>query len=99
MKINFTKKEYSLLLDMLYLSGWVMNPYEEETDNNEYKALRKRIMSHFKEMNAENKIEYSREHDDYYELDSFHAEINETFISPFENIFFWEEHPKTPKPL
>ena len=28
MKIHFTKKEYRLLLDMLYIADWVMNSHQ-----------------------------------------------------------------------
>ncbi len=91
MKINFTKKEYSLLLDMLYLSDWMIHAFEEGMSNNDYKTLRKKILSHYKEMSAENKIEYSSEFGDYYELDSYDTEMHEKFISPYENNFFWDE--------
>ena len=30
MKINITKKEYQTLLDMLYLSDWVLHAHSEE---------------------------------------------------------------------
>lgn len=29
MKINFTKKEYLLLLDVLYMADWVLNAHKE----------------------------------------------------------------------
>lgn len=36
MKINFTKKEYRLLLDTLYVSDWVMHSYAMNQIDNDY---------------------------------------------------------------
>ncbi len=91
MKINITKKEYQLLLDMLYLSDWMMHSYETNCKDNEYKKLRKKFLSFYKEMGADNKIEYSSEHDDYYEREPYDSTIHEKFIETYENNFFWDE--------
>ncbi len=91
MKFNISKKEYLLLLDMLYISDWVMHGHDIEHNNNAYKTFRKKILSFFKEMGADDRIEYSKEHDDYYELDSFDSDIHAKFIDPYDDQSFWEE--------
>ncbi|AJQ28281.1 hypothetical protein JBW_02938 [Pelosinus fermentans JBW45] len=35
MKINITKKEYQLFLDMVYLSDWVLHAHSEERTEKE----------------------------------------------------------------
>ena len=41
MKINFTKKEYHLLIDMLYLSDWVMHSHSTSDEDSDYKTAKK----------------------------------------------------------
>lgn len=93
MKINITKKEYRLLLDMLYLSDWMMNAHatDPEDYHNDHRALRKRFLSYYKEMDATDIIEYSKEMNDYYELRNYDDDIHAQFIEPFEDETFWEE--------
>ena len=91
MKFNISKKEYLSLLDMLYISDWVMHGHDIEDNNNAYKTLRKKILSFFKEMGADDRIEYSKEDDDYYELTPFDSSIHTKFIDPYDDQSFWEE--------
>jgi hypothetical protein len=93
MKILFSKKEYRLLLDMMYLSDWMMNSHhsDPELHNQEYSALRKKILSYHKEMGLEEIIEYSSADDEYYELSDYEDELQEKFIEPYEDEVFWDE--------
>lgn len=91
MKINFTKKEYNLLLDMLYVSDWMMHAFDIEHKDNEYRTLQKRLQSYHKEMGADDRIEYSEELGDYFETGVYDAEMHDKFIEPYEEKFFWEE--------
>ena len=93
MKISINKKEYRLLLDMLYLSDWMIDSYKEGPKEQEdpYKALRKKILSYYKEMGAEDIIEYSKEFDDYFELREYDEAIHDRFIDPYEANVFWDE--------
>ncbi|ASQ44571.1 hypothetical protein [Legionella clemsonensis] len=92
MKINLTKKEYRALLDMLYLADWVLHAYTiKENEQDEYEALKKKLLSYFKEMDAEDKIEFSPELNDYFEKADFEDYLNEKIIQPYENELFWDE--------
>ena len=93
MKINITKKEYRLLLDMIYLSDWVINSYitDPEDYNHDHRALRKKFLSYYEEMGATDIIEYSKEMDEYFELRNYDEELHALFIEPFEDETFWEE--------
>jgi len=52
MKMNFTKKEYQALVEMLLAADWVITGHEEEEreETKPYRELRKKVLAHFKEM-------------------------------------------------
>lgn len=93
MKINITKKEYRLLLDMLSIADWVLHAYaiEREDYHIEHEALKERLFSYSKEMGAENIIEHSQQLDGYYETNEYTEYVQDNFIQPFEDEFFWDE--------
>ena len=93
MKINFTKKEYRLLLEALYLSDWVMHSHaiKQEDRHLEHETFKKKILSHFKEMEADDVIEHSKESDDYYEVSAFDDYIHGKFINAYEENVFWDQ--------
>lgn len=92
MKIPISKKEYRLLLDLLYLSDWVINshtlPGEEAYPA--YRILQKKLLSYYKVMEADDLIDYVREEDEYYEKRHYEEELDKKFIIPYENQIFWE---------
>ena len=93
MKINLTKKEYRTLVEMIYLSDWVVSAHEIERDNIDkaHVELRKKLLSHYKEMQMEDMIEYSAQDDDYYETNDYDQYIHEKFIDKYNENIFWEE--------
>jgi hypothetical protein len=93
MKINFTKKEYRLLLDMMYLSDWMINSHSipPEIASSAHKEFKNKIYSFCKEMDAEDLIEYVEKHNEYYETRKFDDIISDKFIEPYNNDIFWEE--------
>ncbi|HLX52951.1 MAG TPA: hypothetical protein VKR58_03370 [Aquella sp.] len=94
MKINFTKKEYRLLVDMLYLSDWMLNSHIaniEEDGHPEYEALRKKLLSHYKEMSAVDIISYDHKHNDYFETQEYEDSLHKQFIDPYNDEIFWDE--------
>lgn len=93
MKINITKKEYRLLLEMLHLSDWMMHSHLEgpEQRHAQHEELRKKLLSYYKEMEAEDIIEYSKESNDYYETNEYEEYLHEKFITPYDHQSFWDE--------
>jgi hypothetical protein len=90
MKINFTKKEYRLLTDMLYLADWVMNSHDEtHSINQAYSDLRKKILSHCKEMGLDNQFHYSD--GEYYETGDSEFELHEKFLDGYNEETFWDQ--------
>lgn len=91
MKINITKKEYRLLVEMLYLADWMMHSHSIERPYQEHEMLKNKLLSFYKEMDAEDIIEQSKQSDDYYEVNEFDEYIHEKFIDPYDTETFWDE--------
>ena len=92
MKINLTKKEYRLLLDMLYISHWTMHSHAtKENFNPDYEMLREKFLSYSHEMESEDRIAFSKESHAHIELDAYKHKLHENFIAPYEEDFFWGE--------
>lgn len=91
MKINITKNEYRLLVEMIYLSDWVMNSHHTENSYKEYEDLRNKFLSYFKDMDAEDIIEESIESKEYYETNEFNDYMHEKFINSYDEETFWNE--------
>ncbi|MDX1902457.1 MAG: hypothetical protein SFW66_10755 [Gammaproteobacteria bacterium] len=91
MKVNITKKEFRLLVEMLYLSDWMMHSHSVDARYKEHEELKKKFLSHYKEMEAEDIIEYSKESDDYYEVNEYDEYIHNKFIENYDTETFWDE--------
>lgn len=92
MKIFFSKKEYRSLIDMLFLSDWMLHSYSVgEAEENGYTQLRKKILSFAQDMDVGDIVEYSKEDDEYFEAGAYEDELYEKFVKPYEEAVFWDE--------
>jgi hypothetical protein len=94
MKINFTKKEYQTLVEMLLLADWVMTAHEEEErgETRPYRELRKKVLSHHKEMGMAEAFQYSPKEDEYFETAAYEASApHMRFIEEHNEQVFWLE--------
>lgn len=92
MKINFTNKEYRLLVTMLDIADWIMNANHsgERMETKPYRALRNRILSHADEMGM--KGCFVKEGETYYETRAYEdASEGMPFIDEYCDEAFWEE--------
>ncbi|MFA6599192.1 MAG: hypothetical protein WCS69_15830 [Ignavibacteriaceae bacterium] len=94
MEINFSKKEYVALLDMLEIAEWIMNSFKIEIDdeNSVYQKLEQKIYSFAKKMGCEELIEYDDTLQEYFptrELDDTSPAME--FINEYDNETFWDE--------
>ena len=94
MKINFTKKEYQALLDMLYVADWVFHAHSEgkKEETREYRDLEQKILSLADEFGMEKYVESNEKTNEKFLSKEFTKEnkIVEK-IDKFENATFWEE--------
>ena len=94
MKINITKREYLLLLDLLYLSNWVMNACHvgERPDTVEYRELHQKFLSYAKEFGQQDLVEYDKRYGKSYYTKLYEDESkSHNFIDEYENEVFWDE--------
>ena len=92
MKINFTKKEYQTLVEMLLVADWVITGHEEEEREatKPHKELRKKVLSYHKEMGMAKAFEYSPEHDEYFETAAYEEHApHMRFIDEYDEQVFW----------
>lgn len=94
MKINITKKEYQILLDMLYLSDWVLHAHTEEKTaaTKMYKEFEQKILSVANEFGMENVVEHNEKSGERFLNKEFIQNNNMIkHVENFENATFWEE--------
>jgi deoxyadenosine/deoxycytidine kinase len=97
MKINFTKKEYQTLLEMVYVTDWVLHAHiEKETDKtNEtkiYQELEQKILAAAPDFGMENLVACNEKSGANFlskEFTNNHEILKH--IDKFENATFWEE--------
>lgn len=93
MKIDITKKEYEILLDILYIVDWVLHSHRIgiSAETEEYRSLIQKLYSYAKDIGYEDFIEYSRTMEEYVPTVEY-EETNDSmeFIEEFENDSSWE---------
>lgn len=84
MKLDMTKEEYRALLEMLYISDWVLNTFGSlEEENKRHKALQQKLLSLHKEIQAEDLLKE-------FESDAFDEYMHENHIGKYNQNMFWE---------
>jgi len=63
MKINFTKSEYQILLDVIYMADWILHAHDTEDRSNtkEYSDLFQKLMSYAKDMGCEDLVDFDKQ--------------------------------------
>ena len=95
MKINYTKKEYRLLLDMVEIAEWVLNAHKTASSDEikKYSDLYQKILSYAKDMGYENLINYDKNLDGYYATFEYEESVHMRYIEEFEDDVFWDALP------
>jgi len=95
MNINFTKEEYLLLLDMIYMADWILHAHSiegERIETKDYFALFQKLMSHAEEMGCSDLIEYYAPKQEYVHTVDFEEESAALgYLDEFEGDSFWDE--------
>jgi type IV secretory pathway VirB4 component len=93
MKINITKKEFRLLLDVLSISSWVMSSHKVEKDPKSapYEELEQKFFSLAENFGCDHLVTYDKESNTYYTTREFdESESHFGFIDEFEDDSFWD---------
>ena len=95
MNINYTKKEYRLLLDMVEIAEWVLNAHKTASSDEikKYSDLYQRILSYAKDMGFENLIIYDKNLDGYFATSEYEESEHMRYIEEFEDDVFWDALP------
>jgi hypothetical protein len=94
MKINFTKKEYQALVEMLLMADWVLTAHELDPDpaKEPYAAIRKKVLAYHKEMGMEDAFRYDPKEDEYLETAEYEEQSKHMrFIREYDEQSFWSE--------
>lgn len=93
MKIDFTKKEYRLLLDIVSIADCVMSSHKSEPDERvtPYLEFQQKIFSCAKEFGLENLISHDKELHGYYPTMEFESSFAEQgFLDEYDEATFWD---------
>ena len=94
MKINFTKREYRLLLDIVYLGQWMLEAHKlgEENEDDEYEMLVQKIYSFGKEMGCDDLIIPEKKLNKFYPSRIYEEESGiHDIIDQYNDDTFWDE--------
>lgn len=93
MKLDLTTKEYRALLDMVSIADWVINANNESASKpvGEHEAIKSKLLSYYKEMGANDIVQFVDKAKDYFVTKDYEEQLIETYIAPYEDIFFWDE--------
>lgn len=90
MKINFTKKQFRTLIDLIYAGELVINGHRLPDDiEEEFFDLQQYIYSFAKQMGYEDLIEYSKEYNEYHETRKYDESRIYDFVEESEDEIFW----------
>lgn len=93
MKINFTKKQYRPLIDLIFLGELMVNGIRTTDRVEEYDELREYIYSFAKQMGQEDIIEYDKKYNKHFETREYETGKVEEYIQDHANEAFWTELP------
>ena len=94
MKINFTKKEYATLIEMIDIANWVIsaNKIEKGPIEKPYEDLEAKLFTLAREFDCADKVEFSKELNGYYPTRYFEMESpHRKFIDDYNEETFWNE--------
>lgn len=90
MKINFTKKEYRKLVELLYLGDWMLHSHDVQAnpETRAHRELRDKIFAQAGQMGCENII--ARHAGGYFETREF-EDFMQGYVQNYDNQTFWQE--------
>jgi len=91
MKINFTKKQYKQLLDLVYLGEWTANASRNKDERiQEYEEIMQYVLSFAKNFGYDDIVDYDKSMDSYFP-NREHEEEMDIHIDHNENVAFWHQ--------
>src|SRR6056297_1583192 len=95
MKIHLSKKEYKDLLDMIYISSWVIHAFETQDkrpNSEEYSKLEQGILSYAEKLDFGDLVIWDDELKEYFFTDEMDDDSRaREIIDEYDNDTFWDE--------
>lgn len=91
MKINFTKKQYKQLLDLVYLGEWTANSTKNSDERNtNYEDLFQYICSFAKNFGAEDLVPFDKALNAHFPTQEYETQL-QPLIDENDHEVFWQE--------
>lgn len=92
MEIDFSKKEYRMLLDFMYLGDWMLDSYKTDEDpaTEQYRQLQQKILSYAEKIGFGHLVEYSGDLKAYFPTRK-HEDALQEHIQEYDEDNFWAE--------
>lgn len=94
MKIEISRKEYRVLLDVFHIADWVLHAYktEEGPETEEFRELEQKFLALAGEMGFGNLVEYDAETEKYFPTREYEdtSAVMEAIVD-YDNESFWDE--------
>lgn len=92
MKINFTKKQFRVLLDLLFAGEYVINSHRVPDEIiKEYEDINQYVYSFAKQFGYEDLIEFDKEFNMFFETRKHDESKIHELISEYDNEVFWDQ--------
>ncbi|OPJ57801.1 hypothetical protein [Clostridium oryzae] len=92
MKINFTKKQYRKLLDLIYAGEMVVNSVRDSEEKlTEYEELEQYMYSFAKDFGFDDLFKYDVDLDSYMLTEKYEDEDIFKYINDYDNYVFWQQ--------
>ena len=91
MKINFTKKQYKQLLDLVYLGEWTANSSKDADEREtEYEALFEYVCSFAKDFDVAHLVPFDKKLNAHIPTIEYEQQL-QPLIDANDNDIFWQE--------
>lgn len=94
MNINFTEREYRLLLDAIFLANWMLTAHhtEQGSEDDPHQMLFQKLYSHAREMGCGELVDEIEDANLYAPSRKYEEESGIfTRIDEYDDVNFWEE--------
>lgn len=92
MKIECTKEEFKVLMDLVYAGNLLINgPKSKEERIERYADMEQKIFAMAKEYGLDELIEYDEEFEEYMPTHEYEEDEFNEYIDEYDTSVFWEE--------
>ncbi|MBX0357257.1 hypothetical protein [Halobacillus sp. Nhm2S1] len=89
-KLEMTKEQYEILVEMVFLGTWMVNSIKLELDE-QFEDVRELVLSKYKEANLEDKVSY-QEQIGVHDLDvDYESRLLDTHVEEYDEFSFWDK--------